>query len=189
MTRLASTQGSFESEAPDAPDAPKSVLLPPPRPVAAVYTFAVIADGSRRKELSKPHHSLDLYSAKDLTLQWVARYAEIPFGFHPLVFFRKQLVIFGYHWNGTVVFQDDRPPNDRPSVFSELPEKVRAHFGSEVETHFEKYSWQLIEAWNSPSPDRELDELQQRMLPHGQRNEYEAIDHAMSSSRARRREL
>ena len=48
-----------------------------------------------------------------------------------------------YHWNGTVVIQDDWPSNDRPSEFSKLPGKTRTHFKIEVETHFEKYFWRL----------------------------------------------
>ena len=44
---------------------------------------------------------------------------------------------------------------------------------------------QLIETWNSPSPDRELGGLQRRMLPYGKKNEYEAINQPISEARAR----
>ena len=67
----------------------QNMLLPLPKPVAAVYTFAVIADGSRMAKLDKPHDRLNLYSAKGLALQWVAQYAEIPFS-QNMVIFRNQ---------------------------------------------------------------------------------------------------
>lgn len=77
----------------------QNMLLPPPRPVAAVYTFAVIADGSRRAKLDKPHDRLNLYSAKGLALQWVARYAKIPFTQNMVIFRNQDALSLPLEWH------------------------------------------------------------------------------------------
>ena len=156
-------------------------------PAVVIYTFAVVQDGSGDSDLDKPKHDWQVHCLKGLNLWWVARMAEIPFTF-PLVKYRKQMVIFGWYWNNKFWFQDPYEDGSRPALFEELPGKVQEKFGENVTVEFSKYSWQILEAWDSSSPDQQFKDVvlnRAQMLARGQITAYEDIERAMASKRLR----